>query len=146
MPEQNGFTVTLVFDAPRNRVWEEWTSPEAFADWFGGTEADVPVETVTMDVREGGSWRATMFAGSPRIEIQWKGEYLEVAPPERLVLTITDQPGDERDVCTVELTNLEDGRTEMRFSQRGGMTPAEYERAKSGWGTFFDRIAARLAE
>jgi uncharacterized protein YndB with AHSA1/START domain len=146
MPEQNGFTVTLVFDAPRDRVWEEWTSPEAFADWFGGTEADVPVETVTMDVREGGSWRATMFAGPRRMEIKWKGEYVEVAPPERLVLTITDQPGDERDVCTVDLTDLGDGRTEMRFSQRGSMTPAEYERAKHGWGAFFARIAERLAE
>jgi hypothetical protein len=31
-----GFTVTRVFDAPRERVWREWTEPESFADWFGG--------------------------------------------------------------------------------------------------------------
>jgi uncharacterized protein YndB with AHSA1/START domain len=35
-----GITVTRVFDAPRERVWKEWTEPERFADWFGGTESD----------------------------------------------------------------------------------------------------------
>ena len=56
-----GVTITRVFDAPREEVWKEWTEPERFADWFGGAEAEVPVSTVTMDVREGGAWRATMF-------------------------------------------------------------------------------------
>ena len=45
----------------------------------------------------------------------------------------------------MELTDLGDGRTEMRFEQRGTMSPAGYERAKEGWGTFFDRIDERLA-
>lgn len=144
---ENGFEVTRVFDAPRERVWREWTEPEAFADWFGGVEGEVPVESVSMDLRPGGGWRATMYAGPRRHEIQWVGEYHEVEPPERLVLTITDQPDNpERDLVTVELADLGDGRTEMRMSQRGGMTPEEYERAKRGWGVFFARIDARLAE
>jgi len=32
----------------------------------------------------------------------------------------------------------------MRFTQRGCMTPEQYERAKQGWTGFFDRIAERL--
>jgi uncharacterized protein YndB with AHSA1/START domain len=142
---QHGFETTRVYDAPRDRVWREWTEPEAFADWFGGAAAEVPVDTVSMDVRAGGAWRATMYAGPNRLEIQWRGEYLEVEPPARLVLTITDQPGEEYDLVTVTLTDLGDGRTEMRVEQRGEMTPAEYERAKQGWGGFFDRMAERLA-
>ena len=90
-----GITITRVFDAPRERVWREWTEPERFADWFGGAESEVPVSTVSMDVRPGGAWRATMFAGPGRREIQWKGEYREVVEPERLVFTISDQPGDD---------------------------------------------------
>jgi uncharacterized protein YndB with AHSA1/START domain len=31
-----GIRITRVFDAPRERVWQEWTEPERFADWFGG--------------------------------------------------------------------------------------------------------------
>jgi uncharacterized protein YndB with AHSA1/START domain len=90
-----GISVTRVFDAPRERVWREWTEPERFADWFGGPDAEVPLSSVSMDVRKGGSWRATMFAGPGRRQIQWRGEYREVAEPERLVFTLSDQPGDD---------------------------------------------------
>ena len=44
-----------VFDAPRERVWREWTEPERFADWFGGAESEIPLDTVSMDVRPGGT-------------------------------------------------------------------------------------------
>jgi uncharacterized protein YndB with AHSA1/START domain len=101
-----------------------------------------------MDVRPGGSWRLTMYAEPGRREIHWHGEYREVAEPERLEFTVTDQPGQEAyELVTVELTDLGDGRTEMHFQQRGGgLSADEYERAGQGWGIFFDRIAARLAE
>jgi uncharacterized protein YndB with AHSA1/START domain len=147
MTDEPGLTITRVFDAPRERVWREWTEPERFADWYGGPEADIPLDTVSMEVRPGGTWRATMFFGPDRREIPWEGDYLEVAPPERLVFTITDQPGGEqRDRCTVVLTELDDGRTEMRFEQAGGGLPPEgYEMAKRGWGGFFDHMAEGLA-
>jgi uncharacterized protein YndB with AHSA1/START domain len=141
-----GITITRVFAAPRERVWQEWTEPERFADWFGGKEAEVPLACVSMDVRPGGSWRATMFAGPERREIHWKGEYREVLEPERLVLTFSDQPGEEAyELVTVILTDLGDGRTEMLFQQRGRLPAEVYERAKEGWSTFFDRIGERLA-
>ena len=98
-----------------------------------------------MDVRPGGSWRLTMFAA--RGEIHWNGEYREVDEPERLVFTVTDQPGEPAfELVSVVLTDLGDGRTEMHFEQRGGgLSPEEYERAGRGWSSFFDRIAERLA-
>jgi uncharacterized protein YndB with AHSA1/START domain len=147
MAEQPGISITRVFDAPRERVWKEWTEPERFADWFGGTQSEVPLSSVSMDVRPGGSWRLTMFAEPGRREIQWEGEYREVAPPERLVFTVTDQPGEVADeLVIVDLADLGDGRTEMRFQQRGGgLSAEEYERAAQGWSSFFDRIAERLA-
>ena len=140
----NGISITRVFDAPPERMWREWTEPERFADWFGGADAEVPLSSVSMDVRVGGEWRATMvFDGR---EIHWKGEYQEVDEPLRLVLTITDRPDDDaRELVVVELIELDDGRTEMRFEQRGGMSPEQYERAGQGWGTFFDRMDEGLA-
>lgn len=139
-----GIDITRVFDAPRERVWLEWTEPERFADWFGGPDAEIPLTTVTMDVRPGGNWSLTMIFG-PR-EIPWSGQYREVVPPERLVFTITDMPDHEpNEHVIVDLVDLGDGRTEMRFQQRGGgLTPDGYERAKSGWGTFFDYVDQRL--
>jgi uncharacterized protein YndB with AHSA1/START domain len=146
LPSENGFAITRVFDAPRERVWKEWTEPHRFADWFGGPESEIPLSSVSMDVRPGGTWRATMFSGPGRRESHWIGEYLEVAEPDRLVFTVSDRPGEPaHELVTVVLTDLGDGRTEMLFEQRGAMTPEQYERTKEGWGTFFDRIAERLA-
>jgi uncharacterized protein YndB with AHSA1/START domain len=143
----DGIDITRVFDAPRQRVWQEWTEPERFADWFGGAEAEVPVASVSMDVREGGAWRATMFFGPNRVESHWHGEYQEVLPPERLVLTMSDEPdGDSYELIVVVLNDLGDGRTEMLFQQRGDMRPPEqYDATAKGWGKFFDRVDERLA-
>ena len=139
------FSITRVFAAPRERVWREWTEPERFADWFGGGGTEVPLSSVRMDVRQGGSWRATMFAGPERREIRWRGEYREVVEPERLQFTLSDQPQEVYALVTVVLTDLGDGRTEMRFSQVGGPPPDQWRRARDGWASFFDRIEERLA-
>ena len=140
----DGIEIVRVFAAPRDRVWREWTTPEAFSDWFGAS-AEVPLESVSMDVRAGGSWSLKMIAEGT--EIDWAGEYQEVEEPSRLVFTVTDRPDEpEYDLITVELSDLDDGRTRMRMVQSGGHMPkAGYERAMEGWGGFFDRIDERLA-
>jgi uncharacterized protein YndB with AHSA1/START domain len=145
-PIEHRISIQRVFDAPRERVWSEWTEPERFADWFGGAECEVPLATVTMDVRPGGALRLTMFAAPNRRRIDWNGEYREVAAPERLVFVITDRErGEALELVTVTLADLGDGRTEMRFEQRGSRSPDEYERATEGWRAFFDRVQERLA-
>src|ERR1700756_5556151 len=130
-----GIRIRRVFDAPRERVWREWTAPQSFADWYGGPDWEVPLSSVTMDVRPGGALRLTMFGPThDRRRIDWEGGYLEVDPPERLGFKISAQPGEVAfELVTVVLTDLGDGRTEMLFEQRGSMTPEEYERATDGW-------------
>jgi uncharacterized protein YndB with AHSA1/START domain len=145
--EQPGISITRVFDAPRELVWREWTEPECFAAWYGGHQAEIPLSTVEMDVRPGGEWRATMFFGPHRREINWEGSYVEVIEPERLVFTVTDQPGQPTsELVIVVLNDLGDGKTEMVFEQRGGgLTPDQYRAAGQGWSGFFDVIDERLA-
>jgi len=144
---EEGITITRVFDAPREQVWKEWTEPECFADWYGGSEAEVPVSTVSMDVRgearDGrrcspapGAARSTGRASSAR----WSSPSGSSSP----------SPGPARRggirAGTVVLTDLGDGRTEMHLEQRGRMSGEQYERAGQGWSSFFDRIAEHLAE
>ena len=69
-----------------------------------------------------------------------------MAAPERLVFTVTDEPGDDGyELVTVVLGDLGDGRTEMRFEQRGHKRPDEYDYTERGWGVFFARLDERLA-
>jgi uncharacterized protein YndB with AHSA1/START domain len=141
----HGLAVTRVFAASRERLWREWTEPERFADWFGGREADIPVAGVSMDVRPGGRWRATVYRDG--VGTRWEGVYRDVVEPARLVLTFSDQPGREtHELVTVVFTDLGDGRTEMRLEQRGTHSRDLYERTLSGWASFLDRLAERLGD
>jgi uncharacterized protein YndB with AHSA1/START domain len=140
MTETEGLTITRVFKAPRELVFDAWTNPQHFARWFGGNAVDIPIDTVSMDVRPGGSWKATMVLPDGGHEIHWLGEYVEVDPPERLVLTLSDGPED-REVVTVVLAEVEGG-TQMVCHQGGGhLTAEQYEQAKAGYETFFDALA-----
>ena len=133
--EPREITITRVFDVPRERVWRAWTEPAEIARWWGKRGWSTPPESVTLDVRPGGVFRLNSINDEDGREMPLDTVFGEIVEPERLVFG----------AATVTLTDLGDGRTEMRFSQHGVMPPEAYERAGSGWGVFFDRIDERLA-
>lgn len=143
---REGIDITRILDAPPERVFEAWTTPEHFAAWFGG-DAEVPLDRVSMDVRPGGAWNLVMVV--PGTEMPFHGVYREVAAPERLVLTMKDAsaPADsEGEIVTATFTDRGDRTTELVFQQRGGnLTPEQYAAAEDGWEAFFDALVARLA-
>ncbi|NEB41652.1 SRPBCC domain-containing protein [Streptomyces sp. SID14515] len=143
---REGIDLTRVLDAPQQRVFAAWTSPEDFAAWYGG-EADVPLDRVAMDVRPGGSWSLVIVM--PGVEMPFHGIYREVSEPDGLVFTLLDAsaPEDsEGETVTVTFSDLGDGTTELAFQQRGGnLTAEQYAAAEDGWEAFFDALAARLA-
>ena len=69
------------FDAPREKVWKAFTDPELVPRWWGPHET--ATEVLEMDVRVGGKWRYVSRAAD-RDDVTFYGEYLEVAPPERI--------------------------------------------------------------
>ena len=89
------FTVTRTLSAPRELVFEAITKPEHFAVWFGTAAVEVPQDSLTMDVRPGGAFRAVMLLPDGN-RIDWSGEYQVVEPPVHLAMTLTDQPGDDQ--------------------------------------------------
>ncbi len=136
-------SITRTFDAPPDAVFAAWTTPTQFGRWFG-TES-TKVEDVSMDVRVGGAWKARMILPDGN-EIGWHGSYQEVEAPSRLVMTLSDRPGDQFELVTVELRSA-GGGTEMTFTQSGGnMPPENYAQAEDGWRSFFDDLATGLAD
>ena len=138
--------LTWTFEAPREEVWREWTEPERFADWYGGPTTPIPLETSSMDVREGGRWTAVMRRPEGR-EIHWDGEYIEVEEPETPRLHgLRPARRDVYDTLHGRPHRDRADRTEMLFQQSGGHMPAEATSARpEGWTGFFDRMAERLA-
>ena len=137
------------FDAPREKVWQAFTDPELVPRWWGqhGTTTTV----AEMDVRAGGTWRFVSSAPD-REDIEFFGEYLEVAPPELLRWTfmfdlegIGPQGGPE----TFRLEEI-DGKTKVTSIGHMG-SPEVIESALAtgmvgGAIETWDRLEALLAE
>ena len=151
MPRSGEVTITRVFNAPPERVFEAWTDPDQFARWWGSDGMTTPRETTSLDVRPGGEWYARMRSDAEGFEVPFAGTYREIVENERLVMTLSegDRPDPEREhILTVTFTDLGDGRTEMVMRQSGDFsefTDEQYDGLESGWGQFFARLAALLA-
>jgi len=144
----DGITIVREFEAPIGAVFDAWVTPRQFAAWFGGEGGEIPVESVELDARPGGIWKATMFAGPDRVAISWVGEFVTVARPGKLVIAFTDgEPEDGWGYLTVLLDDLA-GRTRMTFHQGGGgpVAPEQLAQAKAGWMTFFEVLDSLLRE
>ncbi|MGH6761963.1 MAG: SRPBCC domain-containing protein [Phyllobacterium sp.] len=100
------------FNAPRELVFRMWTDPKHVAEWWGPHGFTNPV--VEMDVRPGGKYRIVMRDANG-VDYPSKGKFIEVAEPERLVVTdafdMEDAPADEA-VWTIIFEDI-DGRTRL---------------------------------
>lgn len=136
-----GFTITRVFDAPRELVWKALTEAEQVAQWFGG--GVVSWEGLVVDARVGGTWGGTMHVPGEGAK-EWTGHFEEVVEPERLVLAFSESEilGGEYEYMTFTLTDVGDGRTELVLRQHGGhLSDDGYEEAQEGTAGFLDVLA-----
>ena len=106
-PSDREVEMTRLFDAPRELVFEAFTSPEHVPHWFGCRGWSLPV--CEIDLRPGGAWRYVM-RGPNGETMGISGVYREITPPERVVTTesFDDYPGES--LNTLTLTE-EDGKT-----------------------------------
>ena len=141
-------TITRVFDSNRQKVWEMWTKPEKLAEWWGVPPVAATLDTISIDLKVGGSWRADMINKSDGTKLPFGGTYLAIETPHKLVFTIVD-PGDPTspNYETVTVTFVDHaGSTEMTLHQTGHLPPAQYgEPLQNGYGAFFDRMRKYLA-
>ena len=98
--------VTRTFNGPARLVFEAWTKPELFKQWWLPKSMGMVLRSCEMDVRAGGRYRLVFEAPPPN---EFFGKYLEVTPPSRLVWT-NDEAGDSGPVTTVT------------FEEKGGKT------------------------
>jgi uncharacterized protein YndB with AHSA1/START domain len=96
--------VTRTFDAPARLVFEAWTRPELFKQWWVPKSMGMTLHSCEMDVRVGGRYRLGFGNG-----MDFFGRYLEVTPHSRLVWT-NEEAGESGQVTTVT------------FEEKGGQT------------------------
>ncbi|MFD5568272.1 SRPBCC family protein [Streptomyces cadmiisoli] len=131
------YRLTRTLDAPAERVWQAWTTPEQYARW-----AYAAPGSVEMDVRPGGAWKATMVTPDGG-QFPLTGSYLDVAENRRLVVGM-DVPGKSAPAAMTLELDAEDGRTRIVLHQSCD-TAEERDMAEQGSTMLLDSLGAFLA-
>jgi len=107
LPSDLELVATRVFDAPRHLVYRAWLEPELVLRWWCCMDGfEMPV--CEIDARVGGAWRFVMRGHGS--EFGFHGEYRELVPSEKIVMTQIYEPFPELTVVT------------MTFEERDGAT------------------------
>ena len=153
-PGSNGssheVSITRIFQAPRELVFEAFCDAEQAKQWIG-PEAFVAIY-MEQDVRPGGKWRACLHQVAAWNERDYPdlwmgGTFQEVAPPERLVYTFAwegqGQPTQET-VITILFSEVTPDTTRMDFHQ--ALLDSEFQRDdhRNGWNSGFARLSKFL--
>lgn len=105
--------VRRIFDAPARLVFEAWTRPELFRQWWVPKSIGLKLLSVEQDVRVGGGYRLVFDLGESKT-MAFFGKYLEVTPPSRL--SWTNEESEDGAVTTVTFEER-DGQTHLTFSE-----------------------------
>ena len=92
--------VTRIINGPPRIVFEAWTRPELFRQWWVPKSMGMSLRSCEMDVRVGGKYRLVFSHPAGLEPMAFFGSYLEVTPHSRLVWT-NEEGGDSGQVTTV---------------------------------------------
>jgi uncharacterized protein YndB with AHSA1/START domain len=99
--------VRRTFNGPARIVFEAWTKPELFKQWWAPRSMGMFLRSCEMDVRVGGRYRLE-FGHDASKPLAFFGRYIEVTPHSRLAWT--NEESDDGAVTTVT------------FEEKGGKT------------------------
>ena len=105
--------ITRTFDAPARLVFEAWTTPELFKQWWVPKSSGAILLSCEQDVRVGGSYRLEFAHPESAAPMAFFGRYLEVVPNARLVWT--NEESADGAVTTVTFEE-KDGKTLLVMS------------------------------
>lgn len=129
---KNPITVSVEIDAPIDKVWNYWTSPEHIVKWNFASD-DWCCPTATNEAKTGGKFNWRMEAKDGSVGFDFFGEYDHVIENER----IEYQMGDGR---KVEISfREEDGKIILNETfETEDVNSAEMQRA--GWQAILENF------
>ncbi len=143
--KSNVISLTRVYDAPVQAVWDAWAVPEEVAQWWG--PRGFTLTTHARDFRTGGHWHYTMH-GPDGTDYENTTQYLEVVPQQRMVY---DHGGHKDRPPLFRVTALfteRNGRTQLDLSMALATPEAAEETRKfikkAGGEATWDRLAEYL--
>lgn len=105
--------VTRWFDAPARIVFDAWSRPELFRQWWIPSSFGMTLMSCEMDVRVGGGYRLEIGHPASDQPMAFFGTYIEVVPQQRIAWT--NEESEQGAVTTVTFEE-QDGRTKLVVS------------------------------
>lgn len=147
-PTDREIVVTRAFEAPRDLVFDAYTTPELVKRWLTGPPGWT-LAICEIDLRVGGAYRY-VWQGPDGSSMGMGGNYREIVRPERLVTTESfdqDWTGGET-LGTIVLTE-KGGKTMLtqtiRYSSQAARDGALQTPMAEGMAYGYDRLAELLA-
>jgi uncharacterized protein YndB with AHSA1/START domain len=141
--------VTRLFDAPREQVFQAWTDPNQFQQWFSRAACEgAAVQSVKIDARVGGKYRIQTRRPDGEY-FTTVGVYREVKPPERLVFTWQfEKDGSGTEFGEVEPPEMlvtitfraRGEQTELTLTHEKFASQESRDRHNQGWGRCLDAL------
>ena len=136
----NPTPLTRPFKAPAQRVYDAWTKPELFRQWWTPKSFGMSFLSCEIDARTGGSYR--LVFGHPAWEqpMAFFGRYIEVTPPSRLVWTNDEEHG----AVTTVTFEEKDGKTLVvvhdLYPSKEALDGAIASESTGGWPEQFEQL------
>ncbi|MHA2090550.1 MAG: SRPBCC family protein [Candidatus Kariarchaeaceae archaeon] len=126
------------FTAPQNLVFDVLTKSEHISKWQ--IPKNMEINFVETDFVIGGKYKISMHSPDKGFDFELFGEYKEIDPPNKIVLT-QNVPSLEP-MSTITITLSQDGdQTQMVFKQSGIASKQMRDGGLKGWAPVFDRLS-----
>lgn len=149
LPSDTEILITREFDAPAELVFEVWTTPDHVRNWWGWETDEMKV--CEIDLRVGGAYR--FVAGHGERDVAFRGVYLEIERPHRLVATEVYEPYPDSEAVNTLTLEEHDGVTTMTIRSQYPNKEARDATIESGMETGLqhsldraERVLATLKE
>jgi uncharacterized protein YndB with AHSA1/START domain len=149
MSDYKSLNINRAFEAPRQAVWDAWTQPEQFKQWFMPAPFSVP--SCELDVRPGGAISVDTQGPDGAI-MPMTGEFNVVEEPSKLVMTNSPLDADGNKLFEVQHTILlseADGQTILDITSEvlsAGPNAEQFLNGmEPGLNQAFDQLSTLLA-
>jgi uncharacterized protein YndB with AHSA1/START domain len=146
--------ITRVIAAPRDLVFQAWTDPALLVNWYAPSGCTLEIKRLRAVT--GGNFLTCIHNAPMAFDCWVTGQYLEVDPPARLVLTMrvcdpegnpmssaaTGHDGEWPEETTLTVTFEETGERQTRLTLHQNVSQALAEKtgAYPSWLQMLDRL------
>jgi uncharacterized protein YndB with AHSA1/START domain len=140
--------ITRVLEAPRERVYQAFTEPDQFAEWYGPVGFPVHRDSIELDARVGGRQRFAMVSDDDAsLRTGFDGRFIEVVPNELLSSSgawegIPGQAAAWPSSLRVEFHD-DDGKTRL-VVREGPHPPGTADMGRQSWEMMLPKLESLL--